>query len=601
MRPKLKPIHDQVVVLMGATSGIGLETAMHMAAKGAKVAIIGRNQESLTEATDQVRSHVATHRMMRGRRDGQRQRTMMQQTQYGTPVVEGQATTAEMEDQVIGLEADITNFDQVKSIADQVVQRFGRIDTWVNLAAVGEWALFEDTNPDEFRQIIEVNLIGTAYGAMAAMPYLKQQNGGAIIFVSSVAGRVPIPYQSAYNASKHGILGLVDTLRLETQHTKTPISITSILPTSINTPLFNKARTKLGVEPQPIPPIYDTKMVARAITYAAQHPVRELVVGDAGYALTFMRRLAPTLTSAYLGATGFRQQRSKEPKSAQAPDNLYEHMTGYNQPAGEFTPRTRKFGPITWLSTHPKARMAIFGLALAGLGYLIGSRVVENRRRQDWRYRLTHGARDTVTTTGDMISGGIRNAGLFIAGLPLISSIVGKQQPVSRGLHMPAGLHMPQLRRQRSFFEQASDWLMDTFSFLPFVQSRKMTMMDRLTLAPQRKMASEMIGKRMPSSKEIKQFRQMVGERMPVGGSHETPRQKARQMAKDVVKKAGERVPSQKELMREREKLIKRAEKEAAKAEKLAATIPSAERNRRMAKRVVERHEKYIESEPVEG
>lgn len=599
MRPKLKPIHDQVVVLMGATSGIGLETAMHMAAKGAKVAIIGRHQDSINEAIEQIRSYVATHQMMRGRRDGQRQRTM-QQTEYGTPYVEEQAATAEMEDQVIGLEADITNFDQVKSAADQVVQRFGRIDTWVNLAAVGEWALFEDTNPDEFRQIIEVNLIGSAYGAMAAMPYLKQQNGGAIIFVSSVAGRVPIPYQSAYNASKHGILGLVDTLRLETQHTKTPISVTSILPTSVNTPLFNKARTKIGVEPQPIPPIYDTKMVARSITYAAQHPVRELVVGDAGYALTFMRRLAPTLTSAYLGATGFRQQRSKEPKSAQAPANLYEHMTGYNQAAGEFTPRTNKFTPITWLATHPKARMAIYGVALAFVSYMIGKRVAENRRQQDWRYRLTHGTRDTLVTTGDMISGGIRNAGLFIAGLPLISSIAGRKQPVSRGLHMPAGLHMPQLRRQRSFFEKARDWLMDTFSFLPFVQTRRMTMMERLTLAPQRKMASEMISKRMPSSKEMKQFRQMVGERMPFGGSHETPRQLARQMAKDVGKKAGEHMPSQKELMRERKRLIRQAEKEAAKAEKLAATIPNTERSRRMAKRVVERHEKFIESEPVE-
>lgn len=419
MKAKLKPIHDQVVVLFGATSGIGLETALQMVEKGARVAIVGRSQEGLNDALEQVRQHAQAHREYTNRTNGGSnypigRREWMQGEMGATGLAAESAdlpmTTSTIEDQVIALEADITKWEDVKGVADQVVQRMGRIDTWVNVAAVAEWALFEDTNPEEFRRIIEVNLLGHAYGAMAALPYMKQQGGGSIISVASIAGRVSVPYQSAYSASKHGLMGMIETLRQELRHTNVPVNVTAIIPASINTPLFNKARTKLGVEPEPIPPIYDPRMVAKAIVYAASHPVRELIVGDSGYIVTYMRRLAPTLTNNFLGATGFRKQRSDEPKSAQAPDNMYHHVSGYNSVSGEFTPRTMQISPLTWLSTHPKARMGIVSALIAGAGFLLGSKIVRSRaqRRRSFSYRARNFG---------------RQAGMLLASLPVISNL----------------------------------------------------------------------------------------------------------------------------------------------------------------------------------
>lgn len=495
MKAKLKPIHDQVAVLIGATSGIGLETALYMAEKGAKVVIVGRSQEGLDDALERVRSHAQSSRMMRGRGNGMQQEMMSasQGEMQGTA-----STIAALEDQVTALEADMTDFEQLRGVAEQVVQRFGRIDTWVNVAAVSEWALFEDTSPEEFRRIIDVNLIGQAYGAMAVLPYMKQQEGGSIIFVSSIAGRIPIPYQTAYNASKHGLLGMVETLRLEVKHTRIPINITAILPASMNTPLFNKARTKLGVEPNPIPPIYDTRMVARAITYAAQHPVRELIVGDSGYAINFMRRLAPTLTSNMMGASGFRMQRSNEPKSAQAPDNLYHHVAGYNQVEGEFSHRTMQFSPLTWLSTHPKARLALYALLAGGAALFIGSKFNAGNKRT-FRHRISRQAESLG-----------RRTGAVIASLPLISSLpmFKKKSFIDRFTdRVPAAYRKIKSARMM-------DRLPDQ---VPFVHRQK-PLAQRLPLYDQRKALSE----KLPTAHDLKTGVEKVVHKAPFVERRET-------------------------------------------------------------------------------
>jgi NAD(P)-dependent dehydrogenase (short-subunit alcohol dehydrogenase family) len=458
MKPKLRPIENQVVVLFGATSGIGLETAQMMAGKGTKVVIVGRNQEGLNQAVERVQQHAQGSLSARKHGNGGRQ------SAYHHPsgminVEEGGAPVTEIEEQVMGIEADMTSWEQVKSVADHVMQRFGRIDTWVNIAAVSQWALFEDTNPEEFRRVIEVNLVGHAYGAMAALPYMKQQRGGSLIFVSSVAGRLPIPYQSAYNASKHGLIGLAETLRQELKHTDIPISVTTILPASVNTPLFDKARTKIGVEPEPIPPIYDTKMVARAIVYAAEHRVRELTVGDAGYMANFMRRLAPTLTNNYMGATGFRQQRSNEPKSAHDPDNLYHYTSGHNQVEGDFGHRTMKFSPITWLATHPRARMVLQGALIGGIGYLIGKRIIDARNRR--RHSFTYRSRRFGEKAAD-----------FLASLPLISSLPMFRRP-SLGERLTGWVPDVNLRREKTITDRIKHQRDRLPDHLPLEKERK--------------------------------------------------------------------------------------------------------------------------------
>ncbi len=606
MKPKLKRIRDQVVVLEGATSGIGLETALYMAEKGAKIVIVGRSQDGLDDALNQVRIHAqASRAMQEGDEEGHAHNG---HGESGTAV-------AETTDQVIALEGDVTNFDQIKSVADQVIQRFGRIDTWVNVAGVTEYALFEDTSADEFRRIIEVNLLGEAYGAMAVLPYLKQQDGGgALIFVSSVAGRVPIPFQSAYNASKHGIMGLVETLRQELKHTGAPVSVTAILPSSVNTPLFEKSRTKVGVEPKPIPPIYDVKMVARAITYAAQHEVRELIVGDSGYMVTFMRRLAPTLTNNYMGRTGFRKQRTDEQKSAQAPDNLYHHVEGYDVVQGEFTPQTQRFSIFTWFATHPTARMILYGSLIAGTGALVGWQIVKGRsKRQSWRYRLPKQAKHLSKQLNKRTNKAIKRAGEAI------------QMASEAGQSVPSVITNLPFVRKRTFFEKAMDtlegWWEDALDFLPFTQRSSMFgqasdwMPDINISNPfnRQKSITERVTDRipdinmpaMPSSKKMsKKVRKDISKRLNSINkdklldqiSMTEKRQKAArdfykkssklaeradEQRKKAMEKIAERVPSKKDLQKMTQK-----EPEVVRKQTLVEKMPFGERRETIVERV---------------
>jgi NAD(P)-dependent dehydrogenase (short-subunit alcohol dehydrogenase family) len=329
----LRPVEEQVVAIVGASSGIGRETARRFARRGARLILAARGATDLQSLVQEIRE------------------------------LGGRATT------VI---ADVTNPREVASIAERAVEAHGRLDTWVHLAAVGLWATFEQTTPEEFRQIIDVNLMGQAYGAMAALPYLRRAGGGALIHISSVEARVALPFQSAYAASKHGVDGFVQALRLELEREGAPISVTQVLPSSIDTPFFDKARTKIGVKPRGMSPIYDPGLVANAILHAAEHPTREIVVGGGGAALLIGNRVSPRLTERYLLWAGFRSQRSGEARSESAPTSLFRPLSGAGRVRGEAGERTRCTSGYTWVETHPNVlRGAILGGALAAAVGLI--------------------------------------------------------------------------------------------------------------------------------------------------------------------------------------------------------------------------------------
>lgn len=530
---KLKPLHQQSVVLFGATSGIGLETAMRMVEKGAKVAIIGRNSEGLDQAVQRVRQHAYANRM----------------SMSGKNMDFGDFNA---EERVIGLEADATNFDSVKSAADRVMEIFGRIDTWINMAAVSEWALFEDTKPDEFRRIIDVNLTGHAFGAMAALPLMKQHGSGNIIFVSSVTGRVPIPYQSAYSASKHGLVALADTLRMELRHEGVPVNITTIMPSSINTPLFNKARTRLGVEPEPIPPIYDPGLAADVIVHAAEHPIREAMVGGAGFVLQAMNRISPRAAQRYLQSTAFKQQRSDEPKSSQAPDNLYQHVSGYNQVQGEFKPRAKRFSLYTWWVTHPNARMLVRA-ALVGSALFLGYRAYQQSRQPKtvWQKIQKNQLQPIQHNVGQMVSRNmhtVRNAMPFRRRLqwwqkiPLISGLIEMlpfmQRPslgrrVQRTIsHVPEMVseRMPSFRRKETMMQRIghklpTDQVQKVYEVvqdrMPSFR-RRQSMMDRITdklpteqVQKAYEKAYEQVQERMPRKRRREKIIDQIGNKLP--------------------------------------------------------------------------------------
>lgn len=328
---QLKPINQQVVAIVGASSGIGRETALQFAREGAKVVVSARNQAGLDSLVEEIR-------------------------QAG-----GEATA---------IAADVRDFKQVQAIADQAIQQYGRLDTWVHLAAVELYASFEQTTPEEFKQIIDVNLMGQVFGAMVALPHLKREGRGALIHVSSVEAIRALPLQSAYASSKHGINGFLESLRVELMHDKVPVSVTEVQPASINTPFFDKARTKLGVKPMGAPPLYAPADVAKVILYVAEHPTRDIVVGDAGKAIALMQRVSPQLVDAYMLRSGFEAQRTDKPKSEDAPDNLYEPISGYDQVNGEFPTQPSL---TTWLDTHPTMTWgAIAATAVLGAAALLG-------------------------------------------------------------------------------------------------------------------------------------------------------------------------------------------------------------------------------------
>jgi NAD(P)-dependent dehydrogenase (short-subunit alcohol dehydrogenase family) len=329
---RLKPVGEQVVALMGASSGIGRETALRFAERGARVVVSARSEEGLNSLVEEIRG-------------------------------KGGLATA--------VPAEVTEFEQVKGVAERAVEEYGRLDTWVHLAAVLLVASFEETTPEEFARVIDVNLMGQVYGAMAALPHIKREGGGALIHVSSMGAKRSIPLQSAYCASKHSVDGFLESLRVELKHEGWPISVTQMLPATINTPFFDKARTKLGVKPVAPPPIYQPSIVSEVILHAAENPTRDLVVGGAAKALILSQAVSPRLLDTLLKARGFEVPHTREPKPEDAPDNLLEPIEDRNTVEGSFSDRAHPRSSHNWLRMHPTVRRAaVARIAIGALGAL---------------------------------------------------------------------------------------------------------------------------------------------------------------------------------------------------------------------------------------
>lgn len=325
-----RPLNQQVVVITGASQGIGRETALQLATRGAAIVLAARNEEALAELAKQVER------------------------------LGGQAET---------VVTDVAEYEQVERLAQTAIHRFGHIDTWVNNAAVSIYATVEQLEPEEMERLVRVNLLGQMYGARAAIPHMRRQGGGTIINVGSALSDRAVPLQSAYVASKHAIAGFSEALRLEQMHEETGIEVVLILPSSMNTPLFNFARSKMGVHPMPVPPVYEPGVVAEAICHAAEHGGREIVVGGWGKILTTAQWLSPSLLDRYMlqGARAWKQQRTDRPDDAR--DNLFEPSTGPGSPTGDFGHTSKSTSLYTtFLELHPERKR--FALAVLLLGVL---------------------------------------------------------------------------------------------------------------------------------------------------------------------------------------------------------------------------------------
>jgi short-subunit dehydrogenase len=267
---------------------------------------------------------------------------------------------------------DVAEAEQVERLAQRAVDRFGRIDTWVNNAAVSIYAPADQLEPAEMERLIAVNLLGTMYGARAAIPHLRAQGGGTIINVGSALSDRAVPLQSAYVASKHGIAGFSEALRLEMEHEGTDIDVVLIMPSSMNTPLFNFARSKLGIQPMPVPPVYEPRVVAEAILHAAQHGGREIVVGGWGKLLTIAQWLSPSLLDRYMlqGGRAWKQQVTRQPDDAR--DNLFDASSGPGSTTGEFGEGSKSTSVYTsQLELHPQRKRVATAVLIVGLLALV--------------------------------------------------------------------------------------------------------------------------------------------------------------------------------------------------------------------------------------
>src|SRR4051795_336420 len=301
-----KPVSEQVVVVTGASSGLGRAIARAAAERGAKVVVTGRNEEALSNAVSEIE---------RAGSEG------------------------------LSVPADCTQQDQVERVVAQAIERFGRIDTYVANAIVTVYAEAERLTPDELRRVIDVNFFGTVYGYWASLPHLRAAKG-TFLHISSALAYRGIPLQAAYCSSKAGLRAFFESARVEEQKAGTGVDISLVLPGAINTPQFDRDRQKIGYQPEPVPPIYQPEPFAEATLHCAEYPVRELPISWGAQKLLWGQKLAPRAGDWLLRRNGWKGQHTDELKPVDAPDNLFDTLPGDPGAHGRFDSQSR--GSTIW-------------------------------------------------------------------------------------------------------------------------------------------------------------------------------------------------------------------------------------------------------------
>jgi len=332
----------QVVVVTGASGGVGRATARMFAGRGASVALLARGEAGLDGAAADVTAAG------------------------GKP---------------LAVPVDVADYAQVEAAAERVERELGPIDVWVNNAFGGIFAPFLKTRPDEFRRATEVTYLGYVYGTRAALDRMVPRDRGVIVQVGSALMYRGIPLQSAYCGAKHAIGGFTESLRCELLHDGSGVRVTMVQLPALNTPQFDWVLSRLRRRAQPVPPIYQPEVAARAIVFAADHPRREYWVGASTVATLLANKVAAGWLDRYLARTGYRSQQADEPRDPDQPANLWDAAdeageTDYGA-HGSFDDRALDRSPQLWLSQHR-------GPVLAGAAGVVaaGAAVVARARRR---------------------------------------------------------------------------------------------------------------------------------------------------------------------------------------------------------------------------
>jgi len=338
MQTRRKP---QVVVVTGASAGVGRAVVRAYAREKAHIGLLARGTEALEEARREVE---------------------------------------EAGGKALVLPTDVAKADEVEAAAAAVENQFGPIDVWVNDAMTSVFSPFKEMTPEEFHRVTEVTYLGYVYGTMAALRRMLPRDRGVIVQVGSALAYRAIPLQSAYCGAKHAIRGFTDSIRCELIHDESNVRITMVQMPALNTPQFEWCKSRLPRQPQPVPPIYQPEVAAEAVLWAARHPRRELNVGLSTSIVIHGNKVAPGLGDWYLGKTGYDAQMTDEPVDPDRPNNLWEPVPGDFGAHGRFDARAKPESLQLWATTH-RGWIAMAALGLAALGtWLMGAAVGDRQR-----------------------------------------------------------------------------------------------------------------------------------------------------------------------------------------------------------------------------
>jgi NAD(P)-dependent dehydrogenase (short-subunit alcohol dehydrogenase family) len=302
----------RVVVITGASAGVGRAAARSFAEQGAAVALLARDEQRLAAAAREVESRGGTS---------------------------------------LAVPTDVADADAVDAAADLIERDLGPIQVWVNNAMVSLFAPFKDISADDYRRVTEVTYLGYVHGTMSALRRMLPRDSGVIVQVGSALAYRAIPLQSAYCGAKHAIEGFTESLRCELAHDKSKVRVTTVQLPALNTPQFEWVKTTLTRHPQPVPPIFQPEVAADAIVWAAEHPRREYWMGWATARAVIANRLVPGLLDRYLARRGFVVQQADESIEADRPHNLFEPVPGDFGARGEFDDQAKK-DSVLWRLTR---------------------------------------------------------------------------------------------------------------------------------------------------------------------------------------------------------------------------------------------------------
>lgn len=322
MSKRYKPLSQQILVITGATSGIGLTTARLAARRGARLVLSARNREALDELAEEIR---------------------------------GQGGDA------IYVVADVGERQQVERIAAMAIEHYGGFDTWINNAGVAAYARVMDVAIEDAERLFATNFWGLLYGSRVAVEHLQKRGGGVLINIGSAVAERIIPLQGIYNASKAAVQGLTNTLRLELEERGSPVAVTLINPAAIDTPVTKNAKNYLEVEPRLPPPLYSPDVVAEAVLHCCEHPKRELLVGAAGSLTGVMETVLPTVVDRLMEWLVFRTIKTDQP--ANHPEGLHTTASRLEERGGQ-----SRFVLRRSYATQARLHPLISGIAMVTLG-----------------------------------------------------------------------------------------------------------------------------------------------------------------------------------------------------------------------------------------